>query len=88
MPTLETSDMLNVKAFEARIQQFPWKPIMEVADFNGIIALSQEYQVPVYEISRAQADQQGAVWEQTKKAMDVFEHAFTECAERIFKLTA
>ncbi|MNV44036.1 hypothetical protein D3C71_1357800 [compost metagenome] len=61
---------------------------MEVADFNGIIALSQDNQVPVYELTKQQVEQRGAVWDQTYESMQVFEKAFQDCAERVFKLTA
>ena len=60
---------------------------MEVADFNSQIALSQEHQVPVYALTPEKIDQQGAVWDQTKASMEVFEKAFKECAERVVALT-
>lgn len=88
VPTMEKAGLLSSKDFSGRIEQEPWIPIMEVADFNGIIALSQEFQTPVYELTQEQTQQQGAVWDRTKEAMSVFETAFKSCAEKIFKLTA
>jgi len=87
IPALEGAKMLVPTEFKARVGLDPWQPIMEVADFNSLIAISQAHQVPVYAITAGQAEQQGAVWEQTKESMGVFEKAFDECAERIFKLT-
>ena len=83
---LEKAGMLSPELFRNRLGTEPWDPILEVADFNSIIALSQEHQVPVYALTALQADQQGAVWEQTKKSMEVFSSAFSLCADRIFKL--
>ena len=88
IPVLEKAGMLNSRLFMDRLGIDPWKPILEVADFNSVIALSQEHQVPVYALTRTQADQQGAVWEVTKHNMDLFAEAFAECADKVFALTA
>ena len=80
--------MLDAADFKARVALEPWKAIMEVADFNSLIALSQDFQVPVYALTSTQIDQQGAVWAQTKQSMETFEAAFKLCAERVFALTA
>lgn len=88
LPALEKSGMVQLKLFQERLGFDPSVPIMEVADFNSIIALSQEHQVPVYALTAEQTGQQGAVWDQTKKSMDVFFEAFSECADKIFALTS
>jgi len=88
VPALQGAGMLDPSAFKTRVGIEPWKAIMEVADFNSLIALSQDFQVPVYALTAAQIDQQGAVWAQTKQSMDTFEAAFQLCAERVFALTA
>jgi cellulose biosynthesis protein BcsQ len=87
-PALAKAGMLDANAFRARAGFDPWTPLMEVADFNSLIALSQEHQVPVYALSADQVDQKGAVWEQTEQSMKVFEMAFSECADRVIALTA
>lgn len=87
VPSLEGAGMLDRAAYFGKSGTNPWVPIMEVADFNSIIALSQEFQVPVYELTEAQANQQGAVWKQTRESMDVFEKAFSNCADLVFALT-
>jgi cellulose biosynthesis protein BcsQ len=87
VPALEKAGMVQDELFKDRLGLQPWDPILEVADFNSIIALSQEHQCPVYALTAAQADQQGAVWDQTKKSMDVFYKAFASFAEKVFILT-
>lgn len=87
LPALEKADMVDRTAFAAKTGIEPWKPILEVADFNSLIAESQKHQVPVYELTAEQTDQQGAVWEQTEKNMKVFADAFSSSADRVFALT-
>lgn len=86
MPALEKARMVDSEHFKDRIGQEPWTPLLEVADFNSLIALSQEYQVPVYALSAKQTGQAGAVWEQTQDSMRVFRDAFSSCADKVFAL--
>jgi cellulose biosynthesis protein BcsQ len=88
VPSLVHADLLDIKAFEKRVGTKPWQPIMEVADFNSLIALSQEHQLPVYALTPDKIDQKGAIWAQTKASMDVFERAFEACAKKVIALTA
>lgn len=88
VPALQGAGMLDPIAFKQKVGLDPWKAIMEVADFNSLIALSQDFQVPVYELNALQTGQQGAVWAQTQESMKTFEKAFTLFAERVFALTA
>jgi cellulose biosynthesis protein BcsQ len=87
VPALANAGMLDVAAFKSQVGFDPWTPIMEVQDFNSVIALSQEHQVPVYELTQEQSGQRGSVWEQTQDNMADFEEAFSICADRVFALT-
>ena len=88
VPSLVDAGMLDIAAFKQKADIQPWEPIMEVADFNSLIALSQEHQVPVYALDAKAIQQEGAVWDQTKASMDVFAAAFKTCASRVMALTA
>jgi cellulose biosynthesis protein BcsQ len=88
VPSLVKAGLLDVDIFRKKAGIEPWTPIMEVADFNSQIALSQEHQVPVYALTPEKIGQKGAVWEQTKSSMDVFETAFRTCAEKVMALTS
>lgn len=86
VPALERAGLIDVQKF-ATLNLNPCAPIMEVADFNSLIAISQEHQVPVYEVTKEQAAQAGAVWDQTQRSQQTFREAFFGCAQRVFQLT-
>ena len=88
VPALEKAGLLDSKEFKDRTGLDPWQPIMSVADFNSLIAESQEHQVPVYALTSELLKQKGAVWDQTKESMDKFEVEFRHAAERVVALTA
>src|ERR1700678_2987006 len=87
IPSLEKAGMLDAQKFKTLSGCDPWVPLLEVADFNSLIALSQEHQVPVYALTVEQTGHEGAVWDQTKESMDAFAKAFSECADKVFSLT-
>ena len=60
---------------------------MEASDFNSLIALSQEHQIPVYALTPNIVGK-GAVWDQAKENMDVFYSGFEDCAKKVIALTA
>jgi cellulose biosynthesis protein BcsQ len=87
IPALEKAHMVDPKKFKERLGIEPWTPLLEVADFNSLIALSQEFQVPIYALTAKQTGQAGAVWEQSQLSMKSFGDAFSACADKVFKLT-
>ena len=87
VPELEKAKLLDSVEFKARVGFDPWTPIMEVADFNSLIALSQEHQTPVYALT-PEVVGKGAVWDQAKTNMNTFETGFEECAKRVITLAA
>jgi cellulose biosynthesis protein BcsQ len=87
VPGLVKAKLLEVADFNARAGIEPWQPIMEVADFNSLIALSQEHQVPVYALT-PEIVGKGAVWDQAKANMDIFYKGFEDCAQKVIALTA
>ncbi len=88
LPKLQASGMVDVAGYQERIGTDPWTPLLEVPDFNSLIAYSQEHQVPVYSLTPEQLGQDGAVWDRTKKNMDQFEQSFSTCADKILELTS
>jgi hypothetical protein len=72
VPSLEKAGLLNSAAYRQKSGLDPWTPIMEIADFNSLIALSQEHQIPVYALV-PEVVGVGVVWEQAMATMTVFE---------------
>ena len=86
LPALEKAGMVDLAVFKAKSGIDAWTPVLEVADFNSIIALSQEYQVPVYALTQQQTGQVGAIWQQTQESMTLYYDAFSVFADRIIAL--
>lgn len=61
-------------------------PILQMSDFNGLIALSQKHQAPVFNLTDEQIEQTGIVLERTKKSMEMFRELFDVAATNILKL--
>ena len=62
------------------------EPLLQMSEFNGLIALSQKHNSPVYALTDEQLAQTGIVLERTKKSMARFEELFSEGADRIISL--
>ena len=64
----------------------PGGPILQMSDFNSLIALSQKHQSPVFALKDEQIEQTGIVLARTKKSMDNFKELFEEAADTILRL--
>ncbi|VVE38182.1 ParA family protein [Pandoraea anhela] len=87
IPSLESCGLLNSDEFEEKAGFAPYEPLLNVADFNSLIAQSQEHLVPVYALTAEMLQQAGAVWDSTKESMQKFETAFRDCANKVISLT-
>ena len=63
------------------------QPVLQLSDFNTLIALSQEYKVPVFDLSDAQLGKEGIVLEKMRTSMNKFRDLFSDGADRIITLT-
>ena len=62
------------------------KPILQMPDFNSLIALSQEHKVPVFDLTDTQLGYEGVVLEQAKEPMLRFQKLYSDGADRIMAL--
>ena len=62
------------------------KPILQMPDFNSLIALSQKHKAPIFDLTDAQLERDGIVLEQTKASMRRFRELYSEGADRIITL--
>ncbi|MGN7726764.1 ParA family protein [Luteimonas sp. 22616] len=87
IPSLKECDMTLPEAAYAGIDLAVGKPLLQMSDFNGLIALSQKHKVPVFALSDEQLEQTGIVLERTKRSMNSFNELFSAAADRIIALT-
>ena len=64
----------------------PHQPLLQMSDFNALIARSQEHQVPIFELTDEQLHQAGVVLDRTKESMNRFRELFSEAADRILQI--
>lgn len=87
VPALKGGDMVLPEEAYASIGLTVGKPLLQMSDFNSLIALSQKHKVPVFALSDEQLEQTGIVLERTKKSMISFRDLFAKAADRIIALT-
>ncbi|QTL34936.1 ParA family protein [Pseudoalteromonas viridis] len=64
----------------------PEEPILQMSDFNGLIAQSQKYQAPVFDLSEEQLEQSGVVLDRTTSSMENFKRLYSDGADRILSI--
>ena len=62
--------------------------LANIADFNTLIAQSQQHNTPVFALSDAQIERQGIVLETMKANRENFRETFNQLANTVLKLTA
>ena len=62
------------------------KPLLQMSNFNGLIAKSQEHQSPIFSLTDAQLDQTGVVLEHTRTSMQKFRELFSDAADTIIRI--
>jgi len=88
LPALKSCNMLLPDAVYALAKSPLGKPLLQMSEFNGLIALSQKYKVPVFALSDAQLEQTGIVLQRTKVSMKKFEGLFSDGADKLISLVA
>lgn len=85
-PVLRDNDMLLApecyQDCEVRINE----PILQMSDFNGLIAQSQKHQKPVFDLTDEEIEQSGTVLDNTRASMHRFEGLFSCAADKIICL--
>ena len=86
LPAMAGCDMLLEASVYKAAGAPPEKPFLQMSEFNGLIALSQKYKVPVFALSDAQLEQTGIVLSRTKHSMSRFEKLFSDGADKVIAL--
>ncbi|WP_223880612.1 ParA family protein [Roseococcus microcysteis] len=87
LPALRDAGMLLPEEKYAAAKSRPEVPLLQMSDFNGLIALSQKFSAPVFALTDDQLGQTGIVLERTKKSMHEFRRLFDDAATKIIALT-
>ena len=57
------------------------RPLLQMPDFNSLIALSQKHKAPIFDLTDVQLERDGIVLEQTKESMRRFRKLYSEGAD-------
>ena len=87
IPTFQKAGLMLPFDAYTRAGFQPKDPILQMPDFNSLIAKSQEHQVPIFELSDKQLDQTGSVLKSTKKSMNNFKNLFKETAKLVISIS-
>ena len=86
IPMLRNNGMLLPDDVYAAAAVKPNRPLIQMSDFNSLIALSQKHKAPIFCLSDAQLESTGVVLNITKKSMQQFYDLYSEGADRIIKI--
>lgn len=88
VPTLEPLKMLlPQKTYKQIPRLLPHFCLAQIADFNTLIAKSQEHNTPVFALTNAQLGHVGVVLAEDQRKRQEFYRVFEELAERVIILT-
>ncbi len=87
IPALSASDMILSPKDYAAGGVALGEPILQMSDFNALIALSQKHNAPVFSLTDAQIEQTGIVLDRTKQSMENFRNLFSQGSDRIVEIT-
>ncbi|MFH0924331.1 MAG: AAA family ATPase [bacterium] len=87
IPVLKKNDMLLSDEHYTNAKITLGEPIMQMSDFNSLIALSQKHKAPVFSLTDEQLESTGIVLTTTKKSMNQFQKLYSESADKIIQLT-
>ncbi|MEX3564836.1 ParA family protein [Micrococcus endophyticus] len=74
--------------YEANSDQDSNYRLASIADFNALIANSQQTQKPVFALTQADVQRVGSVWETTRDNIAAFRATFEELGRRVVDLTS
>ena len=86
IPVLRERDMLLPEKIYKKIGFQIDQPLLQMADFNSLIALSQKHKAPIFDLTDEQLERRGSVLEITRESMLRFRDLYDKGADRIIKL--
>ena len=86
LPVLRNNGLLLDDQEYQNANANPSEPILQMSDFNSLIAKSQDHQVPVFELTDEQLAQAGTVLDKTRTSMTRFKELFQEAATKVIAM--
>ncbi len=86
LPELGKNGMLLPEETYKKVRLEIGQPLIQMSDYNSLIALSQKHQAPVFDLTDEQIGQSGIVRDNTRKSMMRFRTLYSELADRIIGL--
>lgn len=86
IPVLKANNLLLEEEAYASAGLEAGDALIQMSDFNSLIALSQQHKAPVFGLTDQQIGQTGTVLEITKKSMENFGKLYSEGADKILSL--
>ena len=62
--------------------------LTKIANFNSLIALSQEHRTPIYDLTPQQLEQTGVVLQKSQEKQEEFRKTFSNLADKVIRLTS
>ena len=84
VPVLQKNNMIAPNLSDYCTENYN---LINIADFNSLIAQSQLHNTPVFLLTQEQIEKSGKVWTNMKKNRDDFNITFTDFANRIIRVT-
>lgn len=86
IPALESCGMMLPSKIYELAGFTPSQPILQMPDFNSLIAKSQEHRVPVFELTKQQLNVRGKVYATTEASQENFRGLFDAAAQRVLTI--
>ena len=86
IPAMRDCDMLLEESRYSKAGIMLGEPVIQMSDFNSLIALSQKHKVPIFDLSDEQLESTGIVLERTKQSMMKFKDLFSDGADKIIAI--
>lgn len=83
IPALQQCGMMMKESTYKAAGYDPTQPLLQMPDFNSLIASSQEHQVPIFELTPQQLEQAGRVLEITQGSQKEFKKLFEQAAVHV-----
>jgi hypothetical protein len=87
VPALEKNNMLLPRSRYSDLEISDHFTLTKIANFNSLIALSQEHRTPIYALTPEQLRQTGVVLSQNQAKQEEFRQVFSDLADKIIGLT-